>query len=199
MPLPPPKKHLTPADAVAIYQLSAARNNTKLIAERFGVSRRAVYDIWNRVSWVPETLPYWSEKHRLAYKAGAPPDRTRRALTIDEAVSIYKTRPHPAHMRSAARALAATVRYTSLSYLFATITVSFIFYVLVLTHNTRSSASDPRPSTTSGTTSRGPRPQHPTGPPLMPPLRRPRLRRPPPSARRSCACTPPSTSPPCTA
>ncbi len=109
--MPPPRKHLTSTDAVAIYQLSHARNNTKAIAEKFGVSRRALYDIWNRVSWIPETLPYWSEKHRLAYTAGAPPDRTRRALTLDEAVAIYKARSQPAHMRSAARALAATVRY----------------------------------------------------------------------------------------
>jgi len=201
-PMPP---HLTSADAVAIYQLSASRNNTKLIAEKFGVSRRAVYDIWNRVSWVPETLPYWSEQHRLAYTAGAPPDKTRRAITIDEAVAIYKARPHPAHMRSAARPLAATVR-TSVFMFIHNITVfhilrafltSFIFYVSSrLSSSTCSSASDPRPSPTSGTTSPGPPPQHPTAPP--PPLQPLRLRQPRPSARRSCRCTPPSTTSPCT-
>lgn len=121
--------HLTSADAVAIYQLSASRNNTKLIAEKFGVSRRAVYDIWNRVSWVPETLPYWSEQHRRAYTAGAPPDKTRRAITIDEAVAIYKARPHPAHMRSAARPLAATVR-TPVFMFIHNITVFHILRVL---------------------------------------------------------------------
>lgn len=145
--MPPPKKHLTPADAVAIYQLSAARNNTKLIAERFGVSRRAVYDIWNRVSWIPETLPYWSAEHRLAYTSTAPPRRKRASITLHEAVAIYKARPHPAHMRSAARALAETVRYASLSYLFTTITR--LFHILRARTHSQHTQLGVRPKTVS--------------------------------------------------
>lgn len=114
----PPKRHLTPADAVAIYQLRATSANPTLIADRFGVSRRAVYDIWNRVSWVPDTLPYWSAQHRLAYTSGAPPPRTRHALSRDEAVDVYKAKP-AVPTRSAARELAATVRYSCSSHLFA--------------------------------------------------------------------------------
>lgn len=76
---------------------------------QFGISRRAVCDIWNRKTWTHDTLPYWTEKHRLDH-AQAKATRKRASLTADEAVEVYKHRPEAAHMRSAARVLSATVR-----------------------------------------------------------------------------------------
>ena len=63
-----PRALLTEADAVQIYLCRPARashsQSSKIVAQlvlNFSVSPKAIRDIWNRRTWVPETKHLWSD------------------------------------------------------------------------------------------------------------------------------------------
>eukprot|EP00960_Hanusia_phi_P043531 756104-Hanusia_phi.AAC.1 len=66
------KALLTPDTALEIYSLKGFQSNSKAaesvaIAARFGVSAKAVRDIWDKKSWVHATMPRWTEAERQEY------------------------------------------------------------------------------------------------------------------------------------
>ena len=62
---------LTPADAVMIYkakhQKHADRGTAARCSAQYGITSKAVRDVWNHRTWTMETSPYWTPAERLKH------------------------------------------------------------------------------------------------------------------------------------
>ncbi|EKX42011.1 hypothetical protein GUITHDRAFT_111865 [Guillardia theta CCMP2712] len=66
------KALLTPEKAIEIYSLRGFQSDSKTaescsIAKRFGISAKAVRDIWDRKSWAHATMYMWTADERREY------------------------------------------------------------------------------------------------------------------------------------
>jgi len=61
---------ITAAAAVTIYQSKANKTHRtgSQLSQLFGVSAKAVRDVWNLRTWTLATMPYWSAEDREKYK-----------------------------------------------------------------------------------------------------------------------------------
>jgi len=54
---------LTPVQAINIYRMKRTKSvgTASRLATRYGISPKAIRDIWTRKSWAQDTLPHWNE------------------------------------------------------------------------------------------------------------------------------------------
>ena len=92
---------ITPADAVRIYsaKLRKTRHDASRLAAKFGVTAKAIRDIWRRRTWKRTTAHLWvrqeTQNDRKNYKTRFVADKASRAaagefgeLATDEGVEV---------------------------------------------------------------------------------------------------------------
>lgn len=60
---PDERVRLTPEQAIIIYQLKTTKTQSPAarLAVEYGITSKAIRDIWTRRSWAESTQPYWSD------------------------------------------------------------------------------------------------------------------------------------------
>ena len=60
---PAERVKLTPDQAIHIFKLGRTKSNmtARLLATEFGITSKAIRDIWTKKSWGPDTRPYWND------------------------------------------------------------------------------------------------------------------------------------------
>lgn len=87
-----PRALLTKADAIEIYQSRPVKSSVKCLhhgrtvtslSKRFNISPKAIRDIWNRRTWVPETQHLWSEGESAMIRTTHSIQRKQRSFRPD--------------------------------------------------------------------------------------------------------------------
>ena len=60
------KGRLTAADAARIFKTKYQKSakTSKMLASKYGVTAKAIRDVWSLKTWTLITMPYWSEEDR---------------------------------------------------------------------------------------------------------------------------------------
>ena len=63
------KGRLTAVDAARIFKTKYHKtaNTSKLLAQRHGVTAKAIRDVWSLKTWVLITMPHWTEEDRRRF------------------------------------------------------------------------------------------------------------------------------------
>jgi len=66
---------LTPALAIHIFHQgkTKTKHSAALLSAEFGVSAKAIRDIWTKRSWASETRPYWTPDNELSFDSPGQP------------------------------------------------------------------------------------------------------------------------------
>ena len=100
---PSSRRNLTDAEAVEVYKNRAALSDT-ILARKYAVSTRAVFNVRHHHSHCVATAPHWSREQREAYFAAPRKVSPRTTLDAAAAVEIY-------HLVALHSAAAVAARY----------------------------------------------------------------------------------------
>jgi len=66
---------LTPALAIHIFHQgkTKTKHSAALLSAEFGVSAKAIRDIWRKQTWAPETRPHWTLDDKLSFDSPGQP------------------------------------------------------------------------------------------------------------------------------
>jgi len=59
----PDRVRLTPEQAIDIFKMRGTKKarTASLLATKYGITPKAIRDIWTRKSWAQDTRPHWNE------------------------------------------------------------------------------------------------------------------------------------------
>ena len=82
----PERVRLSPDQVIYIFQQRSAKTSrtAALLSAKFGVTPKAIRDIWTGRSWAHDTRPFWTGLHRRVNRP------TRLGLVCDAAVETVK-------------------------------------------------------------------------------------------------------------